>query len=406
MKIIKKISLLIITICFLTLTSCDLDGGGSLNGASTTSISDDLSRGELPQAMAGVVSDMRVDLLIQTDVLNILGREYYFFTGSDPRFEGDVVTGNLDDNTFYTTRSWGSRYATVKDINLTLQGLENTTADFSADEISVTRGVLNTFKAYELLTVSSNQFQNGIRINVSDPDNLGPFVTYDEALTAISELLTSARNDLSPVIELIDLFPVGAGFDDLIKFDDLGDPIPVRSSDFLEFNNALAARVEAYRGNYSNVLSLLNGSFMDLNGGSKSINHIFSATGGDQLNLLFNPLEQSSPVRVVHSSYLEDAEDGDSRTGKVVFREIEDEDGNIVPNPVNFSELIGTHDVFIYGSNTDNIAMIKNDELILLFAEANMVTNPGDAVNAIDVIRAAAGLPSYSGAQDPAALED
>ncbi|VAV83086.1 hypothetical protein MNBD_BACTEROID02-455, partial [hydrothermal vent metagenome] len=47
-----------------------------------------------------------------------------------------------------------------------------------------------------------------------------------------------------------------------------------------------------------------------------------------------------------------------------------------------------------------------NEELILLFAEANMVTNPTDAVNALNVIRNAAGLPDYAGALTPNALED
>lgn len=377
-----------------------------MNGASTTSISDDLSRGELPQAMSGALSDMRVRLNTQIDVLNMFGREYYYFTGSDPRFEGDVVTGNLDNNTFYTTHPWGSRYATVKDINLILEGLANTTDDFSNDEVAVTRGVLNTLKAHEFLMLSNNQYQNGIRINVTDPDNLGPFVSYDEALTAIVELLSTSANDLSADLDLDDLFPVGAGFDVLIKLDGNGDPLPITSADFLEFNKALTARVEAYRGNYTNVLTLLGGSFMDLSGNlSKSVNHIFSASGGDQINPVFNALEQNSTVRVAHASFLNDAEAGDSRTNKVVFREIEDDNGNIVPNPVDFSGLIGTHDVFIYGSNTDNIAIIKNVELVLLYAEANMASNAAEAVTAIDLVRTNAGLPTYSGAQTPEALE-
>jgi hypothetical protein len=36
------------------------------------------------------------------------------------------------------------------------------------------------------------QYTNGIRLDVANPENLGPFVTYDEALTAINDLLVSA----------------------------------------------------------------------------------------------------------------------------------------------------------------------------------------------------------------------
>ncbi len=383
MKIIKKLNILILTIGLATLVSCDLEGGESLNGASTSSISDDLSRGELPQAMSGVLSDMRVGLNTQVDVQSIFGREYYFITGSDPRFEADVVTGNLDNNTFYTTTPWGARYATIKDINLTLQGLANTTADFSTAEIAGIRGVLNTLKAHELLMVSNNQFSNGIRIDVSDPDNLGTFVSNDDALTAISDLLSSAGADLTGAI---------------IPFD-LTEGYQVS---FIQFNKALSARVEAYRGNYTNVLTLLGDSFMDMGGDLKTgVYHTFSLSGADLPNPLFGTLNQAAIVRIAHPSFTSDAETGDSRVNKVVLRDtpFETEDtGN--------GSLLGTHDVWIYQTNVDNIPMIRNEELILLSAEANHITNPAAAVDAINVVRSAAGLGNYTGATTPTALVD
>ncbi len=380
MKTIQKIYLLIMAIGLLTLQSCELDGGESLNGASTNSISDDLSRGELPQAISGILSDMRTDLGIQLDVQSAFGREYYYLTGSDPRWEGDVVTGILDDNTFYTTRPWGGRYGAIKDINLTLEGLTNTTADFSTAEIAGTRGVLNTLKAHELLMVANNQGANGIRIDVADPDNLGPFVGYDEALTAIAGLLAEASTDLE-----------AAGSD--IPFN-LTSGYQVA---FLKFNKALSARVEAYRGNYPAVLSLLSDSFMHMAGDLKTgVHHTFLLIGVDVANPLFGALNQTAIVRVSHSSFVDDAEAGDTRVEKVVLRD----------SPTEASGLIGTHDVWIYQTNVDNIPIIRNEELILLFAEANMATSPMDAVNAINVIRNAAGLSNYAGVTTPAGLED
>ncbi|MCK5401694.1 MAG: RagB/SusD family nutrient uptake outer membrane protein [Flavobacteriaceae bacterium] len=385
MKNIRKFNIIILTIGFLSLTSCSLEGGESLNGASTSSISDDLSRGELPQAMAGVLSDMRFRLNTQVDVQSILGREYYYFTSSDPRFEGDVVTGNLDNQTFYTTQAWGSRYSAIKEMNLVLSGLANTTSDFSTAEIAAIRGVLNTLKAHELLMLSNNQYTNGIRIDVSDPDNLGPIVSYDEALTAIVSLLTDAANDLASGGSSLP-FNLTSGYS--------GFDTP---SGFSQFNNALTARVEAYRGNYTSVLSLLGGSFMNMSGDLKAgVYHTFSLTGADLSNPLFIALNQEANVRVSHSSFLNDALSGDSRTDKVVLRN----------TPREASGLVGTHDVWIYQSLLDNIPIIRNEELILLFAEANMATNPTDAVDAINVIRNAAGLVDYAGATTPGALED
>lgn len=380
MKIIKNIYIVFLFIGLITIQSCDFEEGESLNGASTSSISDDVSRGELPQAVAGVLSDMRVGLATQVDVQSIFGREYYFLTGSDPRFEGDVVTANLDDNTFYTTTPWGARYAAIKAVNLILTGLDNTTSDFSAAELAGARGVLNTLKAHQLLMVLNNQAENGIRLDVTDPDNLGPFVSNTEALTAIADLLSQASSDLATGGDAIP-FSLTSGYQ-----------VP-----FAEFNKALAARVEAYRGNYPAVLTLLGDSFMDMTGDlTTGVYHTFSLTGADLANPLFVALNQTAIVRVSHSSYVADALPMDSRVGKVVLRDA----------PTEASGLIGTHDVFIYQSNVDNVPVIKNEELILLAAEANHIVDPAAAVDAINVVRNAAGLGDYAGATTPAALVD
>jgi hypothetical protein len=385
MKIRIKLYTLIFAIGFLSVTSCTLEGGESLNGASTSSISDDLSRGELPQAMSGVLSDMRTGLNTQMDVQSIFGREYYYFTSSDPRFEGDVVTGNLDNNTFYVTTPWSSRYSAIKDVNLALEGLSNTSTDFSTAEIAAIRGVLNTLKAYELLTVANAQYTNGIRLDVANPENLGPFVTYKEALTAINDLLVSAASDLALG---------GTSFPFNLTSGYSGFDTP---STFLQFNKGLNARVEAYRGNYSNVLALLGGSFMNFSGVMiRGVYHTFSLSGADLSNPLYIALNQTANVRVAHSSFINDALANDTRVNKVVLRN----------SPREASGLVGSYDVWLYQSNVDAVPMIRNEELILLYAEANMLSNPLQAKSAIDVVRNAAGLGDYLGALTSTALEN
>lgn len=385
MKIAIKLYLVIFTIGFLSLTSCTLEGGESLNGASTSSISDDLSRGELPQAMSGVLSDMRTGLNTQTDVQNIFGREYYYFTSSDPRFEGDVVTGNLDNNTFYVTTPWSGRYSAIKDVNLILEGLANTTANFSLEEIAATRGVLNTLKAHELLSLATTQYTNGIRLDVADPDNLGPFVTYNEALSAINDLLASAS---------LDLAAGGAKFPFLLTSGYDGFDTPAK---FLQFNKGLNARLESYRGNYPTVRSLLSGSFINFTGDMKTgVYHTFSLSGADLSNPLYIALNQAANVRVAHSSFTNDALPNDTRVNKVFLRNV----------PREASGLVGTHDVWIYKSLIDKVPMMRNEELILLYAEANIISNPAQAKFAIDIVRNAAGLGDYLGSLTAGALEN
>jgi len=69
--------------------------------------------------------------------------------------------------------------------------------------------------------------------------------------------------------------------------------------------------------------------------------------------------------------------------------------------------LTSNRDVWVYTTSTDPIAIIRNEELILLYAEAKLQTNAfADAKTAIDKIRTGHGLGAYGGALTQAALLD
>jgi hypothetical protein len=394
MKTYKNIVALIL-FSFLAF-ACEVEDGENLNGPTTDAVSEDLSRGELQEAMAGALSDMRVRLGTQVDAMSVAGREYWRFQSSDPRWTADLLTGTLDNNTFYTTNPYASRYATVKDINILLEGLANTTADFSDAEIAAIRGFSNTIKAHELLMVLNHQFQNGIRIDVNDPDNLGPFVSYDESLTTIFQMLTDAASDLSSGGDTFP-FAIPSGFS-----------IADTPANFIQFNNALAARVEVYRGNLASASTLLQNSFMNINGDlNEGVYFTFSLSGADQANPLFFALNSTGAnARIAHPTFITDARANDTRVNKAVFREVANDNGVIMPNPLTQSDLTGTHDVFVYGGQEASAAIIRNEELLLLYAEANHISNPTVAIQALDAIRINAGLGAYTGGNSPAELVD
>ncbi len=380
--------------------SCDIEDGRDLNGPSTVSISSDLSRGELQEAVGGILADMRGRLGTQVDGQSIAGREYWRFQSSDPRWTADLLTGTLDDNAFYTTAPYASRYATIKDINLVLEGLTNSTEDFSDEEKAGIRGFVNTIKAHELLMVLNQQFQNGIRVDVADKDNLGPFLSYDDSLTAIFDLLTDAVTDLGNGGDDF-AFRLPSGFSGIEGASGIADDPEndeVSPADFATFNNALTARVEVYRGNLASAETLLDNSFMDLAGDlNTGVYMTFSLNGADIANpLFFAKNSTGGNARIAHPSFLTDAEANDTRLSKIVFREAPNSSDVVVPNPLTQSNLTGTHDVFVYTSNTAPVGVIRNEELILLYAEANHISDPVAAVAAIDIIRTAAGLPAYA----------
>ncbi len=365
MKISNKIKSISIACTLLLVMGCSIEDGKDLNGPETSSVSEGVSRPELPQVVAGILADMRDRLATQIDASSVIGRDYWRHQSSDPRWTGDLMTGTLDDNAFYITTPYAARYAVVKQCNLLLEGLENTTTDFTEAERASIRGFANTIKAHQLLEVLNMLYQNGIRTEVADTENLGPFENYDGALDTILGLLNNAATDLA----------LG------------GDVSPnTLGVSYLEFNRALTARAAAYKGDYPLVLSALADSFMDLNGDMDlGAYHQFSASGSDELNQLFFAKNSTGAnARIAHPDFVDSAEDGDMRVNKAVLR---------TDGPLNLQNLSpGTHDVFIYESNIDPVGIIRNEELLLLYAEANMVSNPGDAEMAINTVRNAAGL--------------
>lgn len=386
----------IITALLLCIVSCETPEGVNLNGPTTNAISEDLSRGELNEAMSGIFADMRTQLATQTDAQSVAGREYWRFQTSDPRWTGDLLTGILDNNTFYTTNPFAARYAVIKGLSIIQEGLENTTSDFSEQEIAGIRGYINMLRAHEFLQLLNQQFENGVRLDVTDPDNLGPFVSYDEGIAAVATMLADSRVDLNAAGNSGFAFNVPSGF-----------AIASTVSGAITFNNAIAARVEAYRGNLDLTLDLLGDSFLNLTGPlNEGVYFTFSLNGADIPNPLFFARNSTGAnARIAHPSFLEDALDGDTRVSKASFRELPNEDTAILePNPITQAGLTGTHDVFIYSSNIDDVPIIRNEELILLYAEANHISNPTEAVNAINIIRDSANLDPYTGGTSPAEL--
>jgi starch-binding outer membrane protein, SusD/RagB family len=66
-----------------------------------------------------------------------------------------------------------------------------------------------------------------------------------------------------------------------------------------------------------------------------------------------------------------------------------------------------TYETQLYATNTSPINIIRNEELILMYAEAKIQTNQlPDAVTALNKIRTAHGLLPYAGAVTQAALTD
>jgi hypothetical protein len=382
MKKYNKYYTIFFAAVILCIASCRKDYG-DLNNATIQDLSKNATQSELNNLVSGTESGMRNSLNFYLDDVSIVGRETYRFSGSEPRYVLDLLGANsatLSGTNFYITNPWAARYSVVKNCNILIQAANNSAALSSAQKKGYS-GFARTIKAYQLLLNLNLTYSNGIRVDVANPDNIGPFVSYTAGLAAITALLDSAKSDLSGAAVS---FPL-AGF---TGFSDAAGLVKV--------NRALAARVSVYQSNWQPALDDLSSSFFDLNGNMNTgVFHVYGTGSGDQLNSVFIPQNQSGEQRVAHPSYAQDIAPGDDRINKATLR----------TTPASLSGLSSNRDVWVYTSSTAPIGIIRNEELILIYAEANIqLNNLTEGVNAINRIRNAHGLANYSGALTQPAL--
>ncbi|MCX2718730.1 RagB/SusD family nutrient uptake outer membrane protein [Lentiprolixibacter aurantiacus] len=368
---IREGSVLLIALALTLVTSCSFDEQVDPNRPSLEGVLTDASANQLNNLVVGVESAMRNSLAIQTTGSGTMARELYLFD-ADPRNTGDLLGANgssLDNNSFYSTAPWAGRYRAIKNANILLQSVENTSAVTDAQKAGY-RGFAKTIIAYELIEVLKSY--NRARVDVADPENLGPILGFSDALSAVRSLLDAAQTDLS-----------GAGSEfafTLAGFSGFDTP-----STFGQFNRAVAATAAVYAGDGNAALTALSGSYFDLNGDlTVGPKHVFSLSAGDLTNGLFKIPDNNGDQIIVHDSFINEAEAGDTRvTDKTIIR----------ANPTSQDGLTGAYQTGLYASNISSIDMLRNEELILVYAEASILTNAlGDATTALNVIRNSASL--------------
>jgi starch-binding outer membrane protein, SusD/RagB family len=382
----KKTSyIFFVLLIVLSMASCKKEYG-NLNSPTVEDFLNNATKDQLNNLVSGTESAMRNNLGLYLDDIGAVGREMYRFSGADPRYVTDLLGGDnstLSSSGFYITNVWSSRYRVVKNCNV-LEEAAASSKLISDAEKKAYSGFAKTIKAYQLLLILNLTDKNGIRIEVADPKNLGPIVGNTEALTAIAALLDAGKSALTGSTVS---FPLSGGFS---GFED--------AAGLVKFNRALAARVAVYRKDWTAALTAVNESFYALNGDiATGVYDVFGTGTGDQLNPAFFPQNQAGEVRLAHPGFAAGIEAGDDRIAKATLRTA----------AASSSGLTSDRDVWVYTSSTAGVPIIRNEELILINAEANIQlggTGLTDAVTALNKIRTRHNLAPYSGAVTQAAL--
>jgi len=369
--------------------SIGIDERGDPNQPSLEGTIQNPTRDKIANVATGIEAGMRTDINLYLTDVGVIGREYIRFSGSEPRFTSDLLGGGnsvLDNNTFYITRPWAERYRVVRNANVLIEALGNAGPGILSDaEKNAARGFAKTLMGYQLLLNANLTFRNGIRVDVAG-DEPGPVVGYSEALQAIADTLDDANQALQGAS---DEFP----FSPTPGFEGFRTPETFRT-----FNRALAARVAVYQQDYERALSVLGDSFIDRSAPlDRGAFHIFSTSSGDMTNPFFLDPQASGDLIAAHPSYVTDIREDDNRIEKIVERE----------EAFSAAGLQSDWGFAVYDGPTAPIPIVRNAELLLNRAEANLLKSSPDldaVVADLNVIRNAAGLGDYSGPETQEAL--
>jgi hypothetical protein len=347
--------------------------------------------GSDPAALQLTATGLLVDLRGLTtgppSPLGILGRESYNFTLTEGRntthyIIGISVAGQQKlDPTGFATGLWSPGFNTRRDI-YNYYKIVDGLASLSAAQKSAARGFAQTIEAIAMLQVIATRDSLGAPVDILDDGTaLAPFVTRDSVYKWILNTFDAGFTNLQAG---------GTAFPFTLHSGFTGFNTPAT---YGQFNRAMKARASAYyatRGGgttaWQTALAALGASFLNAAATTRAqldagVYQIFSTASGDATNGLSSATNTNL---YAHMSIQADAQnklDGTKdnrylakiRTGLPARQGLQTADG-----PVSASSTLG---FAMYPTNTTSMPTIRNEELILLRAEARLGT--GDKAGAI-----------------------
>jgi len=366
----------------LPLGSCSLVDIDPVTDPTNTSLDDvtvNASQAQINALAIGVESSLRLGHVTNAPynwVTGELGREVIVLATNEPRWYTEVLgtRGTLDDNAFYSNAAYNGFARVIRAANVFIASSQATSVINAEQKLGVA-GFAHTYEALAKLYMLNLQGENGIRIDVTNYLKPGKFTEGSApALTHIRQLLDQAVTELAGAGSSF-AFPLSSGFS--------GFNTPAT---FLKFNRAIAARVALYQGDNVGAITALGQSFYDptasLTLGPKIV---FAPTvAGDAGNPYFQVANGTQTgLIVVPANFVTEAEPNDLRLSKAPLR----------TGPARtLGTITSTYEARVFPAQTTPLDIIRNEELILIAAEAKAKSgNTAGAVADINVIRTVAG---------------
>jgi hypothetical protein len=376
----------------LLAAGCDFDILNQ-NAPTADELTSNPSRLVLSRTATGIFSNNYTEVGGDIQIYTIYGREGYNLLGNDPRETGEAIRGPQDPGG-RAGGNWQAKYQAIRTINTYIQALSSTT-NLTAAENAASLGFAQTMKAFLFLRLTVRSGALGLPIDVDQPIDAppAPFVSQQRAYAYVVALLDSAKTNLQAGGSTFP-FPIGPGFQSFNT-----------PTLFLQFNRALMARAEVFRATFvscgapcwTSAQTALGESFLTTAGlpGNLALGVYwgYSAAAGEPANPI---TENLTAVRYyVHPSLaalVQNQAGGapdarwSAKIRTVVVRDLNGVSSTI--KPVMFNS---TADPSVADLGAD-IAMFKNEELLLLRAEVNLgLGNKAAAIADIDLVRVNSG---------------
>ena len=387
----KALSVSSLALASLIITGCKADEVLNSNQPSQVAIDADV-RAAMQIRASGVMALQRALMPGFVSDVGILGRESLNYTGTEARNTTDYLrSAALTNAGFLAGGQWAARYRSMlglRDLVLLADRPEGNT--LTPTERSAVKGWANTLWALDMYYVIATRDTTGAPTElVAARDSAAPFQRRDSVYRFILGKLNEGRTQLQ----------AGGGafpFNMTTGFTGFTTP-----STFLRLNRALYARVSVHFGtikgggagaaDFTAALTALSESFIDTGSPlTTGAYYVFSTASGDALNGISPSV---SPDQLGHPSLEADAATETQLGGAPDLRYSSKVNKLATPRTAPQSSGISTALQYrIYPANNSSIAIIRNEELILLRAEANIgLGNLAAALTDINFIRVNSG---------------